>query len=195
MGIVPERSEGGQYVENLVGIDILSKGLSLSRIKNFYLTIIKIPVKLLTRNKMEVVKMENIKEFLRNTPLKATPQRLAILKEIQEAGHIDLDSIYKNLSESFPSMSLATVYKNIHMLKQYGVIRELTISGAKSKYEIAYQKPHHHLICKVCGKVMDIEVDTNFLKQQLKNLKDFDVSNCDIYCYGVCEDCKHKSRN
>jgi len=139
--------------------------------------------------------MENVKDFLKNTPLKATPQRLAILKEIQEAGHIDLDSIYKNLSESFPSMSLATVYKNIHMLKKYGVIRELTISGAKSKYEIAYQKPHHHLICKVCGSVMDVEVDTSFLKQQLKNLKGFDVSNCDIYCYGICEECKHKSHN
>ncbi len=139
--------------------------------------------------------MENVKDFLRETPLKATPQRLAILKEIYEAGHIDLETIYKNLSDTFPSMSLATVYKNIHILKKYGVIKELAITGAKSKYELALQKPHHHLICKVCGNVIDIDVDTNFLKQQLKELKDFEISNCDIYCYGICSSCKNKSHS
>ncbi len=137
--------------------------------------------------------MEYVKELLKDTPLKATPQRLAILKEIYEAGHIDLESIYKNLSNSFPSMSLATVYKNIHTLKKYGVIKELAISGSKSKYEIAKQKPHHHLICKVCGSVIDIEIDTSFLKKQLKDLKDFEVTNCDIYCYGICSRCKNKT--
>lgn len=137
--------------------------------------------------------MEYVKELLKDTPLKATPQRLAILKEIYEAGHIDLESIYKNLSNSFPSMSLATVYKNIHTLKKYGVIKELAISGSKSKYEIAKQKPHHHLICKVCGNVIDIDIDTSFLKKQLKDLKDFEVTNCDIYCYGICSRCKNKT--
>ena len=137
--------------------------------------------------------MEYVKELLKDTPLKATPQRLAILKEIYEAGHIDLESIYKNLSNSFPSMSLATVYKNIHTLKKYGVIKELAISGSKSKYEIAKQKPHHHLICKVCGNVIDIDIDTSFLKRQLKDLKDFEITNCDIYCYGICSRCKNKT--
>ncbi len=135
----------------------------------------------------------NIKEMLYSRNLKATPQRLAILNEIIRAGHIDLDTIYKNISKSFPSMSLATVYKNIHTLKEHGIIKELAISGAKNKYEIAEQKPHHHLICKVCGDVIDIEVDTSFLNQQLKELKDFEVSNCDIYCYGVCSKCRNKS--
>ncbi len=139
--------------------------------------------------------MENIKDLLKDTPLKATPQRLAILSEIMKAGHIDLDSIYKNLSGSFPSMSLATVYKNIHTLKKYGVIKELAISGSKSKYEIAMQKPHHHLICKICGNVIDIEVDTSFLKKQLKDLKDFEISQCDIYCYGICSKCMNKQNS
>lgn len=139
--------------------------------------------------------MENVKDFLKETPLKATPQRLAILKEIYEAGHIDLETIYKHLSDTFPSMSLATVYKNIHILKKYGVIKELAITGAKSKYELALQKPHQHLICKVCGSVIDIDVDTSFLKQQLKDLKGFEISNCDIYCYGICSNCKNKSHS
>ncbi len=137
--------------------------------------------------------MEHVKGLLKDTPLKATPQRLAILNEIYTAGHIDLEGIYNNLSSSFPSMSLATVYKNIHTLKKYGVIKELTISGAKSKYEIAYQKPHHHLICKMCGEVIDIEIDTSFLKKQLKDLENFEISNCDIYCYGICSKCRNKS--
>ncbi len=138
--------------------------------------------------------MEKIKEMLRATNLKATPQRLAILEEIKRAGHIDLETIYRNISEHFPSMSLATVYKNIHTLKKHGLIKELAISGAKSKYEIAFQKPHHHLICKVCGDVIDIDIDTSFLKKQLKEVKDFEISSCDIYCYGVCSKCRNKTQ-
>ncbi|AEA34533.1 Fur family transcriptional regulator [Hippea maritima] len=139
--------------------------------------------------------MNNIKDLLNNTDLKATPQRLAILEEIHKAGHIDLETIYKNISQRFPSVSLATVYKNIHTLRDRGVIKELSIKGAKPKYEIAAQKPHHHLICKVCGDVIDIEIDTTFLKEQLKKVEDFEVSNCDIYCYGICSKCKGKSNS
>ncbi len=139
--------------------------------------------------------MEKIRELLENTPLKATPQRLAILKEIHQAGHIDLESIYKNISKTFPSMSLATVYKNLHLLKEYGVIKELSLKDRKNKYEIAAQPKHHHLICKVCGEVVDVFLNTESLDSQIKNLEGFSVEHCEVYCYGICEKCKQKMEN
>ncbi len=138
--------------------------------------------------------MEKIKKLLEGTPLKATPQRLAILKEIAKFGHIDLDSIYKNLSRTFPSMSLATVYKNLHTLKEHGVIKELNINEIKNKYEIAAQKKHHHLVCKVCGEVTDIFLDTTQIAEQTKSLEGFDVDYCEVFCYGVCSKCKEKEK-
>ncbi len=138
--------------------------------------------------------MEKIKELLASTPLKATPQRLAILKEIHKYGHIDLDSIYKNLSKTFPSMSLATVYKNLHTLKENGVIKELNVDSQKNKYEIAAQEKHHHLVCKMCGEITDIFLDTQQISQQLKNVDGFDVEYCEVFCYGVCKSCKEKAK-
>ncbi len=139
--------------------------------------------------------MEKIRELLEHTPLKATPQRLAILKEIEQAGHIDLDTIYKNISKTFPSMSLATVYKNLHLLKEYGVIKELSIKDRKSKYEIAAQPKHHHLICKVCGEVTDIFIDTSQIDKQIKEMEGFSAEHCEVYCYGICNKCKQKMEN
>ncbi len=139
--------------------------------------------------------MEKIRKLMEHAPLKATPQRLAILKEIEEAGHIDLDTIYKNISRNFPSMSLATVYKNLHLLKEHGIIKELSIEGKKSKYEIAAQPKHHHLVCKVCGEITDIFIDTDQIDAQIKQLEGFDVEHCEIYCYGICSKCKEKMEN
>ncbi len=138
--------------------------------------------------------MEAIKKLLEHTQLKVTPQRLAILKEISKYGHIDLDSIYKNLSKAFPSMSLATVYKNLHILKEEKVIKELNIDNAKNKYEIAAQPKHHHFVCKQCGQVTDIFLDMSQIEEQVRN-NGFDVDHCEVYCYGVCDKCREKKKN
>lgn len=133
--------------------------------------------------------MEKIKKLLEHTQLKVTPQRLAILKEISKYGHIDLDSIYKNLSKEFPSMSLATVYKNLHTLKEQKIIRELNIDNAKNKYEIAEQPKHHHFVCQQCGQVIDIFLNIGSIEKQVKD-DGFDVDHCEVYCYGLCNKCK-----
>ncbi len=139
--------------------------------------------------------MEKVKKLLEHTSLKATPQRLAILKEIAKMGHVDLETMHKNLSKNFPSMSLATIYKNLHTLKDVGVIKELNIDNTKNKYEIAAQEKHHHLVCKMCGEVTDVFLDTNQISQQLRDVENFDVDYCEVYCYGVCSKCKEKSAN
>ncbi len=137
--------------------------------------------------------MEKVKRLLEHTPLKATPQRLAILNEIASMGHADLETIHNNLSKNFPSMSLATIYKNLHTLKEFGVIKELNIDNTKNKYEIAAQPKHHHLVCKVCGEVTDVFLDISTIGPQLKDVEGFDVDYCEVYCYGTCSNCKNKS--
>jgi Fur family peroxide stress response transcriptional regulator len=57
--------------------------------------------------------MNDIKELLQKSKLKATPQRVAILKSIEKLGHASIEEIYEDIKENFPSISLATIYKNI----------------------------------------------------------------------------------
>ena len=130
--------------------------------------------------------MKNLKSLLEESNLKTTPQRLAILKELQTKGHASIEEIYENIKELFPSISLATIYKNINALKDEDIVSEVCLHQ-KPKYEIN-KAPHAHFICKKCGYVEDVE-----LNETLDELeKRYPNSSKEIYIYGVCKHCKEK---
>jgi len=118
--------------------------------------------------------------LLREKGMKVTPQRLLIVREIQDAGHIDVDSLYGKIREVFPSLSLATIYKNINALMDEGLLREVKIDGMKNLYELV-TKDHIHFVCSKCGEVSDIgidelEVSSFFRKISGKNVKDYVIT-------------------
>lgn len=120
--------------------------------------------------------------------LKITPQRLEILNLIHKAGHIDIDVLYKQIKRHFPSVSLATIYKNITVMVKNDIINEVKINQNKTKYELV-TKPHAHLICTNCLTVEDINIDEKCL---LENVKGFNIQFVNIQVYGLCQNCKIK---
>ena len=130
--------------------------------------------------------MKNLHSLLQSTSLKATPQRLTILKTIDNAGHISIEDIYKEIKPIFPSISLATVYKNIHSLKDENILAEIHLQNSKPKYEIKKQ-PHGHFICKKCNQVYDFELQ-NVCTPKLNEIDEIDES--EVYLYGICKNCK-----
>jgi len=127
--------------------------------------------------------MKSLKSLLEESNLKTTPQRLAILKELEEKGHASIEEIYENIKELFPSISLATIYKNINAMQDEQIVTEVCLHQ-KPKYEIN-KNPHGHFICKKCGKVKDL-----FLDEALNELeKKYPNSEKEIYIYGICEEC------
>ena len=129
--------------------------------------------------------MKNLKTLLEESNLKITPQRLAILKELENKGHASIEEIYENIKEMFPSISLATIYKNINSLKEEGIISEVCLHQ-KPKFEIE-KEPHAHFICKKCGKVEDIplnEVINKNIDEKYPN------SHKELYIYGICKNCQ-----
>lgn len=129
--------------------------------------------------------------LLKEKQLKVTPQRMAILKEIHKAGHISVDSIYENIKQSYPSMSLATVYKNLTSMQEANIIEELQIPNQKQHYEL-HKDPHIHLICQKCGKIEDMH--SNALLQQLiaecKEESHYTFKDFSIALIGVCPECE-----
>ena len=131
--------------------------------------------------------MESLKDLLENSSLKITPQRLAILKELQTKGHASIEEIYSSIKEIFPTISLATIYKNITALQEENIISEITLFE-KSKFEIK-KEPHAHFICKKCGLVKDLP-----LKKLIKDEVDkkYPNSQKELYIYGVCKECERR---
>ena len=129
--------------------------------------------------------MKNLKALLEDSELKITPQRLAILKELEKKGHASIEEVYENIKEIFPSISLATIYKNINALKEAGIICEVC-SPYKNKYEIN-KGEHGHFICAKCGDIEDFELTDEMIKS-IENK--YPNTKKDIYIYGICKKCK-----
>jgi len=130
--------------------------------------------------------MEKLTTLLQQSSLKSTPQRLAILKTIDKYGHICIEDIYNELKSTFPSMSLATIYKNINTLKDENILSEINIQNAKPKYEIK-KHSHGHFICKNCGSIYDFELQ-NSCNPHLNEISK--IEDSEVYLYGICKKCK-----
>ncbi|WP_457562010.1 Fur family transcriptional regulator [Caminibacter pacificus] len=129
--------------------------------------------------------MKSYKSLLEESNLKTTPQRLAILKELDKKGHASIEEIYEDIKEMFPSISLATIYKNINALKEENVISEVCLHQ-KPKFEIT-KEPHAHFICKKCGAIEDVpfeEIINNEIEKKYPNTQK------ELYIYGICKKCK-----
>ena len=131
--------------------------------------------------------MTNYISLLKENDLKATIQRTSILKTIDSAGHINIDDIYDNVKEQYPTLSLATIYKNIIMMQTNNVIIEVPLNGEKSKYELKKEE-HMHLICEACGEITHTEI-TSKTKQALV-IENFQLKTSQINLFGLCKACQ-----
>jgi len=133
-------------------------------------------------------------EILKQNELKATFQRINILKIVEKNGHIDIDGIYEQIKQVLPTISLATVYKNIISMTQNGVLVEVPIIGKKSKYELKKEE-HIHLVCTECGEVEDKECLslTAEALELLTSKEHFNLATRQINLYGICQACQQKA--
>jgi len=135
--------------------------------------------------------MKEFHTLLNQAGLKATNQRLGILEVLQKTGHSTIDEIYQIVLKSQPSISLATIYKNVDTMIQKGVLAEVPIATAKSQYEIK-KGDHIHLICEKCGNVTDetIEVISQAELEHIAQKDHFSLGRSQINLYGICHSCQ-----
>ena len=129
--------------------------------------------------------MQTYRDMLNSSSLKSTPQRLAILSQLEAKGHASIEEIYDSIKETFPSMSLATIYKNISSLKEQQIVSEVC-NHQKPKFEIT-KEPHAHFICQKCGNIEDIEF-SDAINSDIE--KKYPNSKKELYIYGICDKCK-----
>jgi Fur family ferric uptake transcriptional regulator/Fur family peroxide stress response transcriptional regulator len=134
--------------------------------------------------------MKDYESLLKAHGLKNTFQRVSIIKAIDKAGHISIDDIYKEIVVYHPSISLATVYKNILTMKELGLVVEVPIANAKSKYELI-KNDHIHFICQKCGSVEDkpITAKIQHFFEELLAHDAFKLLSTQNNLYGMCHHC------
>ncbi len=137
--------------------------------------------------------MENFVKILKEKNLKITPQRLIVLKYLEEnCTHPTTDKIYVDLKSNNPSLSKTTVYNTLEILKKNGLVQSITISGSEQRYDLNDQM-HHHFLCKKCGIILDIDVKCPNLGKMLEC--GHKVEEVHGYFKGICKKCLKKEKN
>jgi len=127
--------------------------------------------------------------LLKNNDLKVTPQRLIIVKELDTKGHMSIDDLYIALHSAFPSISLATIYKNINVMINKLFIQEVKIPNEKSVYELAKEE-HAHALCVKCNAIMDMNLDVSKFIRKAETLSNYSLSKSSVIFSGICPTCQ-----
>ncbi len=132
--------------------------------------------------------MTNYTNLLKEYDLKVTPQRVAIVEELYKNGHMNIDDLYKKLLSKFPSVSLATIYKNINAMVEKVFLSEVKLPNSKSVYELV-KTEHAHLVCSSCGYIEDIMLDSSNILTEASKLTTFKIDSTNIVFNGLCPNC------
>lgn len=139
------------------------------------------------------LRMRNIRK--KSQPIKVRPvtsQRQLLLDLIKRAGgHITAKELYTRAVRKNKSISLATVYRNLRLFKELGLIEERRLGEVYCSYEMKESPGHQHLVCKGCGRV--IEFDSPLLRKLIDKLQHdhrFNLTKMELYMEGYCQRCK-----
>lgn len=139
------------------------------------------------------IRLETAIDTLKQSGVRITPQRHAVLEYLLSAKtHPTADEIYKALEDKFPNMSVATVYNNLRILKELGLVRELTYGDDSSRFD-SNTDEHYHIICDECGKIVDFHYPTlDEIESLAEKVSGFEISYHRMELYGKCETCSAK---
>ena len=107
--------------------------------------------------------------------------------------HATADEVYAEVAATHPNISKATVYRNLNLLSEMGMIRKLEISGGADRFDHIC-KEHCHVKCEKCGRVFDIDIPyIDGLDNRVENRNGFELTGYDILFRGICPGCRASS--
>ena len=129
--------------------------------------------------------------MVHDKPQRNTRQRAVVLAELRNlCCHPTAAELYELARARMPKLSLGTVYRNLELLAQNGVIQKLQISGAEARFD-GNPEQHYHVRCIRCGRVDDVcGLPEDFVKGQIQSLAGYDIVGFRLDFAGVCPDCQ-----
>jgi Fur family transcriptional regulator, peroxide stress response regulator len=136
---------------------------------------------------------EQFRELAWKCGLAATHQRRVVYDAVVAShGHHSPEKIYAAVRRKLPSISLATVYNNLRLFVERGLLREVS-PHASTLLVDGNLEPHHHLVCSRCKSVQDIEGEFIDFKRLSRKLPDgFDLTQPLVEVFGLCRSCASK---
>jgi len=121
---------------------------------------------------------------------RSSRQRNRILELLRSTDtHPTADWIFEQIKKDFPKLSLGTVYRNLAILVEQGLVKKIHFGSTFDRFE-ANTTPHYHLVCESCGKIIDFEMPIyDQLNKQALEFTNFKINYHKLEFFGICQDC------
>ncbi len=126
-------------------------------------------------------------------PLRMTNQREIVLRELQKSKrHLTADELYVIVKKVMPRISLATVYRNLEILSESGLIGKLEISGRQKRFDYDFSE-HDHIYCVICHRIDNLDIAReDWNNEQFRSVGGYTITGYRLEIMGVCPDCQKK---
>jgi len=143
---------------------------------------------------MNAAEIKEFREMCESAGIAVTHQRQVVWQALRNMhGHPSPEEIYERVKPRIPAISLATVYKNIHLFIESGMFREVSLHHGSMRVE-TNPRPHHHLVCMECKSITDIDADDLGIATRARKLPSgFLAERFTIDVLGRCADCQKSS--
>ena len=134
-------------------------------------------------------------DLLRQHGLHVTAQRLAVLRAVSGQPHITADGVAEIANTEIGAISRQAVYDALGVLVDKGLIRRIQPMGSAARYEARVGDNHHHLICRVCGRVVDVDcaVGSAPCLEPAEDM-DYEIDEAEVVYWGRCPECRALAR-
>ena len=129
-------------------------------------------------------------DLLRERGIQVTAQRLAVLRAVSGQPHISADGVAEVVRGEIGAISLQSVYDALGILVSEGLIRRIQPAGSPARYEDRVGDNHHHLICRICGRVVDIDCAVGSAPcLTASDDMGYEIDEAEVAYWGRCPDC------
>jgi len=129
-------------------------------------------------------------EQLRERGIQVTAQRLAVFRAVSGHPHITADAVAEAVRTEIGAISLQSVYDALGILVSEGLIRRIQLAGSPARYEDRVGDNHHHLICRSCARVVDVDCAVGSAPcLTAADDQGFEIDEAEVAYWGRCPDC------
>jgi Fe2+ or Zn2+ uptake regulation protein len=132
----------------------------------------------------------DLQQLLRGAALRVTRPRVAVLSAVHAHSHADTESIIGAVRRDLPEVSHQAVYDVLRVLTGAGLVRRIQPSGSVARYESRVADNHHHMVCRSCGLIADVDCAVGEAPcLTASDDQGFSLDEAEVTYWGLCPEC------